>query len=298
MAVAEMEGSCGLGSWESNSAVRLAFASSPEGPYERAPGPLLLQPFAHNPTMHMTSNGSLVIAHIGMGIPYKPFFGNCSNGTTPGGHPGLSESLGTAGTPLPPPNFLVLDGGNPGAPENWRKINSTSDWAANNPGLYFYPDDSVLLIYKVHCACPSNCFCAQFGLATAPHYTGPYTDAGLIPVYGEDAYIWRDSLGDGGAFHMLFQGGSYAPQYPQYVGHWHTAFSPDGFNWTVASDSMVFDGNIAIKNGAPSLATGRRERHQILFTDGLPSHLFNGAQLANATSDSTFTSVQPIVITQ
>ena len=116
--------------------------------------------------------------------------------------------------------------------------------------------------------------------------------------YGEDAYIWRDSLGDGGAFHMLFQGGSYAPQYPQYVGHWHTAFSPDGFNWTVASDSMVFDGNIAIKNGAPSLATGRRERHQILFTDGLPSHLFNGAQLANATSDSTFTSVQPIVTTQ
>lgn len=301
MALAEMEGSCGLGSWESNSAVRLAFASSPEGPYERTPGPLLLQPFAHNPTMHVTSNGSLVLAHIGMGVPIRPFFFNCTNGTTPGGRPGRASLalppqlvLGTAGTPLPPPNFLVLDGGDPAVFDNWRQINSTSSWAENNPGLYFYPDDSVLLIYKVHCACPGNCFCAQFGIATASHYLGPYVDAGLIPVYGEDAYIWRDSLADGGAFHMLFQGGSYAPQYPQYVGHWHTAFSADGLNWTVAADSMVFDGNITI-NGAPNLLLGRRERHQVLFTtDGEPSHLFNGAQLANATSDNTFTSVQPL----
>ncbi len=144
--------------------------------------------------------------------------------------------------------------------------------------------------------CPGGCFCAEFGVASAPHWRGPYTDGGLIGVYGEDAYVWRDAASDGGAYHMLFQGGNYAPQYPRYNGHWHTAFATDFLGtWTVAADSMVFDGNITIAGGEPNLLLGRRERHQVLFDEaGVPTHLFNGAQLQNATGDGTFTSVQPI----
>lgn len=52
MALAEMQAECGLASWESNSAIRLAVAPSPEGPFERMPGPLLLGFFSHNPTLH------------------------------------------------------------------------------------------------------------------------------------------------------------------------------------------------------------------------------------------------------
>ena len=93
---------------------------------------------------------------------------------------------------------------------------------------------------------------------------------------------------------MLFQGGSYAPNYPQYNGHWHTAFSPDWLHWTVAADSMVFDGNVTLAAGG-DLVLARRERHQLLFdASGAPSHLFNGAMLLHAAGDATFTSVQPI----
>jgi hypothetical protein len=94
---------------------------------------------------------------------------------------------------------------------------------------------------------------------------------------------------------MLFQGGSYAPIYPTYNGHWHTAFSPNGLNWTVAADSMVFNGSIALAGGGGGVELYRRERHQVLFDDsGRPCYLFNGAQLQGVEGDATFTSVQPI----
>lgn len=304
MAVAEMEGHCGLSSWESNSAIRLAVSrAGPEGPFERAQ--ILLPPFAHNPTMHATRNGSLLIAHIGTGVAYHPPISNCTNGTTPGARPGARAAsppappprlvLGVKGAPLPPPNFLHLPSGDPGDGSPWVVLNSSGGaWADNNPALIIGADDSALLVYKTHCACPGGCFCAQFGVASAPHYGGPYTDGGLINVFGEDAYVWRDAVADGAAFHMLFQGGSYAPEYPQYTGHWHTAFSPDFLQWTVAAESMVFDGNISLAGGG-SLALGRRERHQVLFDEsGAPQYLYNGAMLSNATGDGTFTSVQPI----
>ena len=308
MAVAEMLHSCGLQSWESNSAIRLARADAAQGPFIR--GPLLLSAFAHNPTMHKTANGSLVIAHIGQGVAEHPLITNCTNGTTPGA-PGTAPAaepapapaaaplrLGIPGTALPPPNFLVLASGDPADGSAWAAVNSSGGaWAANNPSLLLHEDDSALLVYKASCAlpCPGGCFCRQFGVATAPHWSGPFTDQGLIAVYGEDAYAWRDAAADGGAYHMLFQGGSYAPEYPTYVGHWHTAFSADGLAWTVAADSTVFDASIALASGG-ALELGRRERHQLLFneTTRAPSHLYNGVNLASAIDDGTFTAVQPI----
>jgi hypothetical protein len=299
--VAEMEGGCGLDSWEANSAVRLAVSrAGAEGPYERAQ--LLLPPFAHNPTMHMTANGSLLVAHIGQGVPEHPPVTNCTNGTTPGlkrpaaAPPPSRLTLGVRGAPLPPPNFLYLPSGAPDDGSQWLVLNSSGgSWADNNPALLIEADDSALLVYKTHCACPGGCFCAQFGVASAPHWRGPYTDGGLIDVYGEDAYVWRDTIADGGGYHMLFQGGSYAPMYPQYVGHWHTAFSTDWMHWTVAADSVVFDGNVSLVGGG-DLLLARRERHQLLFdASGAPSHLFNGAML-NAAGDRSFTSVQPIQV--
>ena len=93
---------------------------------------------------------------------------------------------------------------------------------------------------------------------------------------------------------MLFQGGSYAPMYPVYVGHWHTAFSADGLSWVVEADSMVFSPNISLAGGG-QLALSRRERHQVLLgADGAPSHLYNGAMQAAPTNDHVFTTVQPI----
>ena len=302
MALARMAGHCGLGAWEANSEIALAVsAAGAEGPYAYLR--TILPAFAHNPTMHALANGSLLVAHIGEGVPEHPPITNCTSGFTPtpgggGAARGALPRLGVRGTPLPPPNYLLLPSGDPEDGSAWVALPSAGGaWAANNPALRLAPDDSAVLVYKVACACPPPCvFCRQFGLATAPHWRGPFTDQGLLPVYGEDAYVWADPPGaPGGGWHMLFQGGSYAPSYPQYAGHWHTAFSPNGLeNWTVAASSMAFDGDIALAGGG-SLQLSRRERHQVLFdASGAPSHLFNGAMALAQSSDHTFTSVQPI----
>ena len=307
MALARMAGHCGLGAWEANSEVALAVsATGPEGPYSYLR--TILPAFSHNPTLHTLANGSLLVAHIGLGVPEHPAITNCTSGSTPGAAAAAAAApapaqpqltLGVRGTPLPPPNYLLLPSGDPEDGSAWVRLPSAGGgWADNNPALRLAPDDSALLVYKVACACPPPCvFCRQFGLATAPSWRGPFTDQGLLPVYGEDAYVWQDpAVAPGGGWHMLFQGGSYAPLYPQYNGHWHTAFSPNGLNnWTVAATSQVFDGGIDLAGGG-SLQLSRRERHQVLFdAAGAPSHLFNGAMAAGqGSSDHTFTSVQPI----
>ena len=315
MAVAVMAGHCGLNTWESNSQIVLAYAATPEGPFlpsaatATAAGSVLLPPFAHNPTLHVLSNGSLLVAHIGQGVPERPLWTNCSQGFTPRGAtaaaaaaavlpPAPPLQLGVAGTPLPAPNFLYLPSGDPRDGSPWRVLNSSGgSWAANNPSLWVDPSDgSALLVYKVHCSCSPPCtFCAQFGVATAPSWGGPYTDRGLIDVYGEDAYVWRDPRGvDNGGWHMLFQGGSYAPNYPQYSGHWHTAYSGDGLQWVVEAASMVFGPNITLRGGGEVLLS-RRERHQVLLNaQGAPIYLYNGAMSYSPTSDHTFTVGQPI----
>ena len=200
MAVAVMAGHCGLGTWEGNSEIVLARAATPDGPF--APQRVLLAPFSHNPTLHYTPNGSLLIAHIGQGKPYHPLNANCSGGFTPpagaraaaaaaaaaakGGAPPPLR-LGVPGAALPPPNFLFLASGDPDDNSEWVEIDSGGGgWAANNPALLIDANGSALLVYKVHCPCPNGCFCAQFGVATAPSWDGPYTDRGLIPVYGEE----------------------------------------------------------------------------------------------------------------
>jgi hypothetical protein len=312
LAVAFMARNCGLNSWQSNSEIVLARSPAPDGAY--VPVQTLVAPFAHNPTLHKLPNGSLVIAHIGTGVPERPLITTCTNGTTPASAagaekrrnselaPGTSLRLGVRGAPLPPPNFLFLASGTPGDGTEWEVINSSGGaWAANNPALWIDPaNGSVLLVYKVGCACPPPCvFCRQFGVATAPEWRGPYTDLGLIPVYGEDAYVWRDPDGAPGAgWHMLSQGGNYAPQYPPYTGHFHVAFSPDGVSgWTVEAGSEVFNASIALQSGG-SVELARRERHQVLFDSatGAPAFLFNGAESASAGSgDHSFTVVQPIL---
>ena len=321
MAVAVMAEHCGLDSWESNSEIVLARSPAADGHY--AAVQTLLAPFAHNPTLHVLPNRSLIVAHIGDGRPEHPLMTNCTNGSTPSVAAGAGRNrrdstssadssggdiallpggvrLGVRGTPLPPPNFLFLASGMPGDGTEWQVINSSGGaWAANNPALFIDPSiGSALLVYKVGCACPPPCvFCRQFGIATAPAWGGPYTDLGLIPVYGEDAYVWRDPDGaPGGGVHMIFQGGSYAPIYPQYTGHWHTAFSPDGLSeWRVEQAVEAFNGTVTLDSGG-TVELSRRERHQVLMdtATGAPAFLFNGAMLAGAYGDHSFTVVQPI----
>ena len=111
----------------------------------------------------------------------------------------------------------------------------------------------------------------------------------VYKVYNEKYVIlkvWRDP---NKYFHLIWQSGSYKGT-PYYPGHWHTAFSENGFDWKVANRTEAFNNSILLTNGS-MVTVARRERHPLLFDDnGWPSYLFNGA------GDNTFsfTSVQPI----
>ncbi len=116
---------------------------------------------------------------------------------------------------------------------------------------------------------------------------GPFELVQYLNIYGEDPYTWQDI---NGYFHMIWQSGNYQGTPFMSPGHWHTAYSKDGFNWNVANRTEAFDNNTELTNGSV-VNVGRRERHQILFNeDGLPSYLFNGCE----GEKFSFTSLQPI----
>eukprot|EP00756_Hemistasia_phaeocysticola_P018046 Hpha_TRINITY_DN15571_c0_g1::TRINITY_DN15571_c0_g1_i3::g.106218::m.106218 len=121
MFFANMLGGCGLNSWECNSAVGHAAASTPEGPYSIV-NDSLVPPFAHNPTVK-AHNGSWYIYHIGTGESYKPFMGNCSDGVTPKGQVCGKNTLDG---PAP------LGGEGPGVPNVLYSSQDVRPWCSGN----------------------------------------------------------------------------------------------------------------------------------------------------------------------
>ena len=120
-----------------------AVAADPEGPFEETG--LAVPPYAHNPDAILTPNGTVVIFHIGAGVPYagKPL-ADCShsgNGTTPIEPPELA-------VPVPsPPGFTPGDGIHtaltPNGPFTWFDGASLGFAGCNNPAPAVLPNGSI-----------------------------------------------------------------------------------------------------------------------------------------------------------
>eukprot|EP00730_Choanoeca_flexa_P005422 TRINITY_DN11938_c6_g1_i12.p1 TRINITY_DN11938_c6_g1~~TRINITY_DN11938_c6_g1_i12.p1 ORF type:complete len:394 (+),score=50.30 TRINITY_DN11938_c6_g1_i12:2-1183(+) len=303
MTAAIMLNQCGLNSWECNSAIGVATASSAAGPFQLQE--TLLAPFGHNPTLHKWTNVSnpnqfrYIVYHIGQGVPHdgSPQLA-CANGTTPSsmqcGSMSLQSSWKTEPKPgdnLGNPNMLVADS----LSGPWRSLNASGgSWAFNNPGVLQLKNGSTLIVHKLSCQTSTPGFCRQFAVAmsSSPSWTADFIFLRRIEVYGEDAYPWVDKHGN---FHMLFQGGNYAGcgAACNYTGHFHTAWSSDGLEWQVERDVPAFTESIPLNNGE-SITLERRERCQLLFNDqGLPTHLYNGGTRQDM-GDECHTYVQEI----
>ena len=279
-----MSYNCSLSQWETNSRVIHAVSDTPDGPYIR--DNIAVPIWAHNPTIHKVPNKTeYIVYHIGQGTDHGTPI-NCSANMT-NIHKDTHFISDKDNMPDHPNYIEFTDLNGP-----YTEVNSKQgDWSYNNPAAYFYPNGSVLLIYKI--ACPninSTEFCREFAVAMGESYKGPFKFIKNTGVYGEDAYIWRDL---NGYFHMLFQGGNYDPSLPYYIGHFHTAFSLNGIDWTVGNHSQAYNNTISLQNGT-TIQVYRRERCQLLFdyNTGLPSYLFNGA----GNNNFSYTSVQPINI--
>lgn len=304
---ADMQGGCGLQSWECNSAVAHAMAPAgrPEGPYSVSE--TIVPPFGHNPTL-LSHNGTWYVYHIGAGTTYKPKIMNCSGGVTAGAVCGAMVPGGRDASAESPiiPNVAYSRNG-PRGP--WQQQQGDSNWALNNPTMFAYPNGTTLSVYKVSCNAtispdPKK-FCRQFALAIAPHPLGPFEPRGTIELFGEDAHVWRCPFS--GTFRLLFQGGAYTAALPQWQGHFHMAFSRDGISdWTIAghaspgfNDTIAFSNVVELVNGS-AVIYQRRERHQLLIHQGTgePTHLFQGGMSSQFQpyhgADKTQTIVQPL----
>lgn len=301
---------CGFGTWERNSEVIHSTASDPEGPYLSAD--VASPPWTHNPTMTLV-NRTYVLYHLGAGHPNGSPKTDCSNGSTHGHGTGsrrtIVDDFVSAGAPPAPLMPAVSWSSSPAGP--WQSLSGTRDgWGLNNPAAYFLPNGSVFMLYKAGCdEDPSgHSFCRQFAVANCVTFKGPCNHLRKIPIYGEDAGLFRDKRDN---FHIFFHGGNYSPcrnTTCNYTGptcrrfhhnawsdncYFHTAWSADGLDWHMDKTTNVFNWSIATVGGG-SVTYADRARHQVLVdTNGELSHVFGGVRRDDVT-DFTLTAVQPV----
>eukprot|EP00658_Telonema_sp_P-2_P054175 TRINITY_DN43119_c0_g1_i1.p1 TRINITY_DN43119_c0_g1~~TRINITY_DN43119_c0_g1_i1.p1 ORF type:complete len:344 (-),score=25.93 TRINITY_DN43119_c0_g1_i1:42-1073(-) len=201
MVSADMEAHCGLDSWQRNSRIVHLTSAKPTGPFVQSD--VVLDAFAHNPTLHRAPDGTWLVYHIGNGVPdsHGPPLKTCTHGVTP-------PSTVDDDARLPPP--LPLDVGDEIAPNLLWAARPSGPWndgrriagdakSCNNPGPYIFSNGTVLLVCKVTSGDGQKI--RQMAIAVAPSWEGPYTVRSLAPVYGEDAYVFRQP--QDGNLHML-----------------------------------------------------------------------------------------------
>jgi len=284
MYMALMENHCGLDTWTQNSAIAHAIGKTPLGPFLYQD--TIIPAFAHNPQPFQAPDGTYLIFHIGCGDNPPSSLQNCTNGTTPNGMPEKVRSKRDA-TPCWAVRVLSatsLDGPwtdnylfSPPSGQEWPK-------STDNPSAYFFPNGSVMIMFRSWFMLNATTPQSWIGVATANNWTGPYhvPSAPIFTVNQEDPYLWRNK---NGYFHALYHTQVAGPA-------GRHAYSLDGVNWTLSA-TPAYNTTIQFEDGT-SWTYQRRERPQLHFdpVSGLPSVLYNGVQ-PNA-YDRTYTMATPI----
>ena len=146
----------------------------------------------------------------------------------------------------------------------------------SNPSPSINDDGSVKLIFKSRRY--NDTFPYQsamtIGLATAPHFEGPYTVVGDEPIFGkdrfgevEDPYLWRDHAG----YHLIAK-----DMNATLAGQHHAgilAHSDDAKTWTLDESPLAYSRTIRWDDGT-TVAMGQLERPFGLRQNGKLTHLF------------------------
>lgn len=281
-------GGCGLTCWVNASECVRAEGPAPTGPFTDAA--VVLGVFCHNPTVRRAPDGTYVLFHIGQPDPSRAR-------TT------CSSSAETCASNQPPP--LPTDGrelltylsaphpAGPWAPRGSPAFSGTGrGWLGwvSNPSVHFFGNGSALLAFRAKVMAGGDSASQPvgeevIGLATAPHWSGPYTLAVRHPIVAshEDPHVWADKRGN---LHLLSHGAE---------NHWFT--TPDALgNWTLAS-APAFGFGFQWANGTAAQAL-RRERPQLCFSqDGsmTPLAFTTGATLVGGPPQMAFTLAQGVL---
>ncbi len=286
--------SVGMGNWVLNSEVVLASSEKAEGPYEFEK--VILPPrgpkfwdgmITHNPSIHR-HNGKYVLFYVGSTYDFKrptapvskKIYGQVWNRKRIG--------VAVADSPLGPWERLDEPILQP-RPGKW-------DGAiTSNPAPVIHKDGSVLLIYKsapVPYPARNKNRALYFGVATAPHYLGPYkriNDGQKIEISGtknahvEDPYAWKAN----GYYHMVAK--VFSKTLTGESGAGFYAYSKDGIKWILPKDPKAYSRTVEFSDGTTRNQT-KLERPQVLIQDGNPTHIFF------ATADPQWADIYNLVI--
>ena len=288
MFVAQMTNGCTLGQWRTNSAVVLAEADDPLGPFEYVMD--VVRPWAHNPQVILAPDDDLGAVYalyaLGDGVPLSPEK-NCSGGATAADGPrGAEPAAGQRNLSLA--NFTIHFATSPTGP--WQAhVASIEDWPSNwdygargnwNPAPMVHPTDGR--VYLMAHTSPTA-FDGE-AIIVAETWRGPYTvfssstssEWGGSVKHNEDPFLWVDARGH---WHALYHAMGGDPG-----GH---AYSRDGIRWSNVSAAYGKSRPV----GAGTVGYGA-ERPKLLFDEGgAPTHLYNGGSKADA-----FTIVSPLAV--
>lgn len=275
----KMEGGCTLSSWTTNSACWRATGPSALGPFTDAD--TVLGPWCHNAVPSRAPDGTWLVYHIGCGgVTPK----NCSSEEGAAAEAGVeaqADPCGGIGSvsilyadapsgPWTPLGYVLLNGSS--APGAW-------DQSVSNVAPHILPNGTVLLAYRGKDANKRE----LLGVASAPHWRGPYTRALSGPIIsqpGEDPWPWVDARGHA---HLLFH------DFTGFVGG-HAFARSWGGPWQYTG-VPAYNLSVTWTNGTAG-ALSRRERPQLRRdpVTGAPLVLYTGAILkADASSMASFT---------
>ena len=120
---------------------------------------------------------------------------------------------------------------------------------------------------------------AVFGIATAPHYLGPYTrlnDGERIVIEGaenqsvEDACVWQAN----GYYHMVAK--IFKKRLTGEYGAGFYAYSKDGIKWSLTEHPKAYSRSVLFSDGK-TRKQKKLERPQVLVQGGKPTHIFFAA---------------------
>lgn len=284
MYMALMENHCGLDVWTLNSAIAHAIGKTSLGPFIYQD--IIMPAFAHNPQPTQAPDGTYLIFHIGCGTNPPSSLRNCTNGTTPD-EP--AETVLSVEDDTPCWAVRALSSASLEGPWTDNYLFSPvpgQDWpkSTDNPSAYFFPNGSVMIMFRSWYMLNATTPQSWIGIATAPSWQGPYNvpSAPIFEVNQEDPFIWRNN---NGYFHALYHTQVAGPA-------GRHAYSADGINWTL-SETPAYNTTIQFDDGT-SWTFQRRERPQLHFdpVSGLPTVLYNAVQPYSY--DRTYTMATPI----
>ena len=153
----------------------------------------------------------------------------------------------------------------------------------NCPSVTFAPNGTAIMAFRsVHCLVTGKR--EKIAIATAPHWSGPYTIRSAEPVFGwmvpddwpaslvtpgqsmgnEDPFIWRTERG----YHML----THCQLQPLQKTRGAYGYSEDGLSWTLLPDFM-WETNMTWSDGSVSYFMRRQAPGLCFDHDGIPLYL-------------------------